>query len=105
MADKWCIYEIELAGPSEGNPFTEVQVSGRFYLGDRSIEADGFYDGGGLYRIRCMPDETGDPHQPSLWTLPKGGRWLVDVVDAWNMTITPADGEHPRGVVIHARLC
>jgi len=60
MAEKWCIYEIELAGPSEGNPFTDVQVSGRFCLGDRCIEADGFYDGGGLYRIRFMPDETGD---------------------------------------------
>ncbi|MDE0839667.1 MAG: DUF5060 domain-containing protein [Kiritimatiellae bacterium] len=60
MAEKWGIYEIELAGPSEGNPFTDIQVSGRFRLGDKRVEAGGFYDGDGVYRIRFMPDETGE---------------------------------------------
>ena len=60
MTEKWGIYEIELGGPSEGNPFTDIQVSGRFRLGDKRVDAGGFYDGNGVYRIRFMPDETGE---------------------------------------------
>ncbi len=33
-------------------------------------------------------------HQPKLWSegLPTEGRYQVDVIDTWNMTITPLDG-------------
>lgn len=60
MIERWGIYEIELAGPAEGNPFTDIQLSGRFCKGDRQVEAEGFYDGDGTYRIRFMPDEIGE---------------------------------------------
>ena len=36
-----------------------------------------------------------EPHQPSVWTLPTGGPWVVDVIDTWNMTITPMEGQQP----------
>ena len=56
---RWGIYEITLPGPSAGNPFIDVRLSASFQFRHRTVEADGFYDGSGTYRIRFMPDELG----------------------------------------------
>ncbi|MEO6437087.1 MAG: DUF5060 domain-containing protein, partial [Tepidisphaeraceae bacterium] len=48
-----------LSGPADGNPFVDVQLSARFAQGDRSIDVTGFYDGGGVYRVRFMPPTQG----------------------------------------------
>ena len=34
---QWEVFEVELAGPSAGNPFTEVELSATFSLGNRSV--------------------------------------------------------------------
>jgi hypothetical protein len=52
-------FELTLAGPAEGNPFVEVELGARFEHDGRAMEAGGFYDGGGIYRIRFMPDAEG----------------------------------------------
>jgi hypothetical protein len=57
--EQWGTYEVRLAGPAAGNPFTEVELSARFFQGDRSVTVPGFYDGQGVYIIRFMPDRTG----------------------------------------------
>ncbi len=57
--ERWGAIEIKLIGPAEGNPFTEVVLSGRFSQGGRVVEAAGFYDGEGVYKIRFMPDMVG----------------------------------------------
>jgi len=59
QVEQWDILEIELKGPQTGNPFTDVSVSAEFIKGDLTFNPEGFYDGGGIYRIRFMPDETG----------------------------------------------
>jgi hypothetical protein len=59
-ATRWQTFELELHGPAHGNPFTDVILRAQFRLGSRSHTAHGFYDGGGIYRIRFMPDEEGD---------------------------------------------
>jgi hypothetical protein len=56
---KWDYVEIELEGPDTGNPFTDIEVTGRFSIGNRTVSVDGFYDGNGIYKIRFMPDRTG----------------------------------------------
>lgn len=58
--EKWGAYELALQGPTTGNPFTDVQLSGRFRIGHRTVNVPGFYDGDGIYRIRYMPDALGD---------------------------------------------
>lgn len=58
-AERWDIYEIQLHGPSGGNPFVDVQLGARFIYGHRTVDVDGFYDGNGVYRIRFMPDTVG----------------------------------------------
>lgn len=60
--EQWGVYEIALRGPTNANPFTEVRLSARFTQGDATIEANGFYDGDGVYRIRFMPEKQGEWH-------------------------------------------
>jgi len=59
--EQWSIFELVLRGSTEGNPF-DVQLSAKFTLGQRAIEARGFYDGQGVWRVRFMPPE------PGVWT-------------------------------------
>jgi len=53
---------IKMAPPLQGNPFTEVNVSGEFGPSGRTMnKVDGFCDSnnGSIYRIRFMPEEPG----------------------------------------------
>ena len=59
LVEQWGTFEITLEGPSGGNPFREVSLAAGFTQGDQTIEAAGFYDGNGVYRIRFMPEKTG----------------------------------------------
>lgn len=56
----WGMFELELEGPREGNPFVDVTVSATFAHGGRHVTVEGFYDGNGTYRVRFMPDEIGE---------------------------------------------
>ncbi len=58
--ERWGLFEVTLAGPAEGNPFVDVQLSARFTQGDRSVAVDGFYDGEGVYKVRFSPETTGE---------------------------------------------
>ncbi|TDQ33764.1 DUF5605 domain-containing protein [Aureibacillus halotolerans] len=60
--EQWSIYEVEFSGPSNGNPYMDIDVSATFQKEDRKVNVRGFYDGEGTYRLRFMPDETG------VWT-------------------------------------
>lgn len=57
--ERWGVFELTLEGPSEGNPFNDIQLGAQFKKGLLYAEADGFYDGNGKYRIRFMPKEEG----------------------------------------------
>jgi len=59
LVEQWGIYEVSMPGPTNGNPFVEVQFSARFLLGDTNVAVNGFYDGGGMYRVRFMPGTQG----------------------------------------------
>ena len=58
--ERWGVYEMALQAPEVGNPFVEVQLKGRFRYAHREMLVDGFYDGGGSYRLRFMPDKLGE---------------------------------------------
>jgi hypothetical protein len=57
--EQWDVFELTLTGPSRGNPFIEVELSARFTQGDRAVQAAGFYDGDGVYKVRFMPEAIG----------------------------------------------
>jgi len=57
--EQWGVFETEVKGPSSGNPFVDVTFGARFTQGHRTVEAAGFYDGDGVYRVRFSPDAVG----------------------------------------------
>jgi hypothetical protein len=58
--ERWGVYEVAWQGTTAGNPFVDVKVSAQFQYRNRIVDVDGFYDGGGTYRVRFMPDEVGE---------------------------------------------
>ncbi len=57
--EQWGVFEVKAQGPSAGNPFVDVQFGARFTLGHRSVDAAGFYDGNGVFKVRFSPDTVG----------------------------------------------
>ena len=60
--ERWGVMEITLPGKTEGNPFTDYSIQGRFNGEKESKTVSGFYDGNGLYKVRFMPSCTGVYH-------------------------------------------
>ena len=58
--EKWNVFEIVLKGPSDGNPFEDIELKATFTQADKSITVNGFYDGQGIYKIRFMPPSEGE---------------------------------------------
>jgi hypothetical protein len=56
---RWGVLEIALHGPTDGNPFVDVELSAVFRCGDRTWAVGGFYDGDGAYRLRVLAEEEG----------------------------------------------
>jgi hypothetical protein len=60
QVERWAIFDLALEGPSSGNPFREIHVSAHFSYKHRTVKVDSFYDGGGVFRVRFMPDTVGE---------------------------------------------
>jgi len=58
--EKWEIFQIELIGPSTGNPYMDIELIAVFRIGEKEVEVPGFYDGDGKYYIRFSPDVEGE---------------------------------------------
>jgi hypothetical protein len=56
---RWDYLELNLPGPTSGNPFIDVTLSATFRCEHRTISVNGFYDGDGSYKVRFMPDALG----------------------------------------------
>lgn len=57
--EQWGLFEVQINGPSDGNPFVDVTFGARFTFEHRTVEVAGFYDGGGVYKARFSPDTVG----------------------------------------------
>ena len=91
---QWGLFELELEGPSAGNPFKNIQLGATFTQGSRSIEVHGFYDGDGVYRVRFMPDASG------TWTYRtrSNDRALDDVTGSFEVGAAEKGSHGPVGV-------
>src|SRR4029450_12439094 len=56
---QWGLLEGALRGPSDGNPFVDVELSAEFRCESSSWTVGGFYDGNGGYRLRALAEEEG----------------------------------------------
>jgi hypothetical protein len=87
--ERWGMFEVVIEGPTEGNPFVEVELSGIFQFQNRKVEAPGFYDGGGWYRIRFMPDSLGE------WSFTtRSNREELNDHTGEFLCVTPSDNNH-----------
>jgi hypothetical protein len=94
--EQWGTFELELKGPAEGNPFLDVTLSAAFSNGAKTITVDGFYDGGGLYRIRFMPDKTGN------WSyFTHSNRWALTQQRGTFAVVASSAGNHGPVRVAH----
>ena len=59
QVEQWADFELEAPGYSDGNPFTDYSIQGRFIHQQEIVTVDGFYDGEGHYKVRFMPSFTG----------------------------------------------
>lgn len=86
---QWDVVEVVLFGPSHGNPFVDVELTAVFTSGDRTVRCGGFYDGGGIYRIRLLAEHEG------TWrfTTSSTARSL-DGVAGEVVVVAPATGRH-----------
>lgn len=109
--------EIEILGPSTGNPFVDVDVVAELRKADRTVRVGGFYDGDGVYRIRWMPDESGawelvtTSNVPSMHGLharievgaaTEGARGPVRVADGFHFAHEDGTRHHPLGTTLYA---
>jgi hypothetical protein len=93
--ERWDIFELELHGPSDGNPFVDVRVSAVFTNGARTVDVPGFYDGDGVYRIRFMPDAVGSWRYET-----KSNRWpLTGKTGSFEVTAAGKGDHGPVRVV------
>jgi hypothetical protein len=53
-------FELVLHGPSHGNPFIDVALAATVATPSGTVQVPGFYDDGGIYRLRYLPVEIGE---------------------------------------------
>lgn len=58
--ERWDYVELAFEGTEAGNPFVGHRFEAEFRNGGAIRTATGFYDGEDVWRIRFMPDETGE---------------------------------------------
>ena len=80
--EQWGLQEISLqSNLAHANPFTDVDVRGRFRSGSRTVEVYGFYDGNHTWKVRFMPEQQGEWSYTTLSNdaqlSGKSGRFLV----------------------------
>ncbi len=94
--EQWGTYELTVPGPTNGNPFVDVRFSARFYRDEHSLEATGFYDGNGNYRVRFMPE------RPGRWRYStSSSRPELDQQNGEFLVTPPAAGNHGPVRVAH----
>ncbi|RZJ01507.1 MAG: DUF5060 domain-containing protein [Brevundimonas sp.] len=92
--ERWGLYEIALPGPTDGNPFADVDFRVEFSNGQTVAEVTGFYDGGGVFRARFSPPELGEWR----WITRSGASALAEVEGRFMVTAPSGANHGPVGV-------
>ena len=87
-AERGGMLELSLPGKTEGNPFTDYMIRGRFTGEKEDVSVSGFYDGDGNWKIRFMPSFTGKYRYTVSGS-------FSDTETAGSFTVTePSEGNH-----------
>ena len=74
QVEQWARFQASLQGPSEGNPFLDVQLAAAFTRGHRQVTVAGFCDGEG--GIGCASYPTRSASRRTLRTAART-RWTA----------------------------
>lgn len=92
--ERWGVFEIPLNGPDRGNPHDDVSIAAVFANAGKPVRVPGFYDGGGVYRVRFSPPELGR----WSWTTESNAAALGGHAGAFEC-VPPGAGNHgPVGI-------
>lgn len=86
--EKWGIFEAEMPGKSDGNPFMDYAITGTFKSKNETKTVDGFYDGDGIWRVRFMPSFEEE------YTFTIQGTFSDEVYEGNFAVTAPAEGNH-----------
>ena len=86
--ERWGMFEARVNGASEGNPFTEREVTAVFEGAHERVAVHGFYDGDGVYVVRFMPSYEGD------YTYVIDGSYGGGRVEGAFCALPPSPGNH-----------
>lgn len=115
--EKWKIFELTLNGPTKGNPFKDIKLSGRFIKDNDTISVPAFYDGEGICKVRFMPLKEGkwnyvttcniknlDNKKGSFICIPaqKNNHGPVAVKDTFNFAYADGTPYFPFGTTCYA---
>ena len=59
FVEKWGVFELSCEGFSDKNPFVDYHITATFVGEHERKTVAGFYDGGGIYKVRFMPSHEG----------------------------------------------
>jgi hypothetical protein len=93
--EQYSRFEVSVDGPSSGNPYRDVAVSGDFTNGHRMITVRGFYDGDGRFLVRFMPDEPGE----WSWTIRSSESALEGTTGSFTVDAAHEGNHGPVGAV------
>lgn len=86
--ERWGVYELALPGKTGGNPFEDYKIQGVFQSPDETVRVSGFYDGGGVYRIRFMPSFEGQ------YTYTVSGSFSDETARGTFKAVAPGENNH-----------
>lgn len=93
--EKWDVFEVSVIGKQDGNPYTDYTILATFEGPGECLSIDGFYDGGGIYKVRFMPGSEG------MYTYHIKGSFSDKEIDGSFMAIAPGMENHGPVKVVH----
>jgi hypothetical protein len=89
QVERWGIEEVTLKGKhGYANPFTDVTLAASFNCPGQTATVSGFYDGNGTWKVRFMPENTGN----CTFTTKSSDAVLNGVSGSFN--VRPADAKN-----------
>lgn len=112
----WDIAELEFSGNSDKNPFIDYEIIGEFTSENETKTVSGFYDGGGIYRIRFMPSHEGkysyrvygsfsDNEYTGSFTVSRGKSRGMVRADGVHFKYSDGTAYHSIGTTCYAWVC
>lgn len=91
MTEQYKVFEKELSGTKQGNPYQDIWLKAVFQNNAEETEVNGFYCGDGRYKVRFMPT------RPGTWkAVTKSNDPMLDRIELVCECMSAREGNHGR---------